>query len=143
MRWLRLHAMIAPFGVFAVTVFLLARSGKWSGWESLESAATLVDLGAVVYGMIAVLVERGVDMVFWALEQRQKRREKLQAEARAAGLAEGRAAGLAAGRVAGRVEGRAEGLAEERKRNEARMARISQRMGIPIEELLSQDDEAK
>ena len=139
MRWLRLHAMIAPFGVFAVTVFLLARSGKWSGWESLESAATLVDLGAVVYGMIAVLVERGVDMVFWALEQRQKRREKLQAEARAAGLAAGRAAGMAAGRA----EGRAEGLAEERKRNEARMARISQRTGIPIEELLSQDDEAK
>ena len=127
MRWLRLHAMIAPFGVFAVTVFLLARSGKWSGWESLESAATLVDLGAVVYGMIAVLVERGVDMVFWALEQRQKRREKLQAEARAEGLA----------------EGLAEGRAEERKRIEARMALISRETGIPIERLLPQDDEAK
>ena len=93
MRWLRLHAMIAPFGVFIVTVLLLARSGKWSGWESLESAATLVDLGAVIYAMVAVLVERGVRMVFWALEQRKKmieeRRKEGQAELIAEMLAEG------------------------------------------------------
>ena len=83
MRWIRLHAMVAPFGVFAVTLLLLARSGQWDGWESLEPAASLVDLAAVVYGMIAVLVERGVNMVFWALEQRKKRIEERKAEGRA------------------------------------------------------------
>ena len=83
MRWLRLHAMVAPFGVFAVTLLLLARSGQWGGWESLEPAASLVDLTAVVYGMIAVLVERGVRMVFWALDQRRQWREKRRNEAQA------------------------------------------------------------
>ena len=83
MRWLRLHAMVAPFGVFAVTLLLLARSGQWGGWESLEPAASLVDLAAVVYGMIAVLVERGVRMVFWALDERRKWREKRRNEAQA------------------------------------------------------------
>ena len=78
-----LHAMVAPFGVFAVTLLLLARSGQWGGWDSLEPAASLVDLAAVVYGMIAVLVERGVDMVFWALEQRRIRREERRNEAQA------------------------------------------------------------
>ncbi len=42
------------------------------GWESLDLAATLVDLGAVLYAMAAVLFERGVRMVFWALEERKK-----------------------------------------------------------------------
>ncbi len=83
MRWLRLHAMVAPFGVFAVTLLLLARSGQWGGWDSLEPAASLVDLAAVVYGMIAVLVERGVRMVFWALDQRRQWREKRRNEAQA------------------------------------------------------------
>ena len=44
-----------------------------------------MDLGAVLYGMVAMLMEGGTNMVFWALEQREKRRkehrEKLQAEA--------------------------------------------------------------
>ncbi len=83
MRWLRLHAMLAPFGVFAVTVLLVIRSGQWNGWESLESTASLVDLGAVLYGMIAVLAERGVRMVFWALDERRKWREKRREETRA------------------------------------------------------------
>ena len=56
--------------------------------ESLESAATLVDLGAVLYGMVAVLVERGVRMVFWALDERRKWREKRREEAMAEGQAE-------------------------------------------------------
>ena len=71
-RWLRRHAIAAPFGIFAATVLLAARSGQWAGWESLELAATLVDLGAVLYAMAAVLFERGVRMVFWALEERKK-----------------------------------------------------------------------
>lgn len=78
-RWLRLHALFAPFGVCAVTALLLAGSGKWAGRESLPSAASLVDLGAAVYGMLAVLAERSINMVFWALEQRRKRAQEREA----------------------------------------------------------------
>ena len=75
-RWLRRHAIAAPFGIFAVTVLLTVRSGQWGGWGSLGLAADMVDLGAVLYAMAAVLVERGANMVFWALEQRKKRIEE-------------------------------------------------------------------
>lgn len=71
-RWLRRHAVIAPFGIFAATLLLAIRAGRWDGWGSLELAANLVDLGAVLYGMVAVLVEGGIKMVFWALEERRK-----------------------------------------------------------------------
>ena len=97
-RWLRLHALFAPFGVCAVTALLLARSGQWAGWESLPAASSLVDLGAAVYGMVAVLTERSIDMVFWALEQRRKRakeREKELQDKLAQGMAEGIAQGQA------------------------------------------------
>lgn len=129
MRWLRLHAMIAPFGVFAVTVFLLARSGKWSGWESLESAATLVDLAVVVYGMIAVLVERGVDMVFWALEQRKKRREALEEQAMERGMAQGMERGMAQGRAQLLAELLDDGIPQTREDLE----RWAQEKGIPLD----------
>ena len=74
MRWLRLHALVAPFGIFAATVVLVyfRESGQWNGKSSLDLTADLVDLGAVLYAMAAVLVERGVAMIFWALEQRRK-----------------------------------------------------------------------
>ena len=97
-RWLRLHALFAPFGVCAVTALLLARSGQWAGWESLPAASSLVDLGAAVYGMVAVLTERSIDMVFWALEQRRKRakeREKELQDKLAQGMAQGQAQVLA------------------------------------------------
>ncbi len=71
-QWLRRHAIAAPFGVFATTALLVIRSGQWAGWGSLELAANLVELGAVLYGMAAVLVEGGIRMVFWALEERKR-----------------------------------------------------------------------
>lgn len=71
-QWLRRHAIAAPFGVFAATALLVIRSGQWDGWSSLELAANLVDMGAVLYGMVAVLAERGVRMIFWALEERKR-----------------------------------------------------------------------
>ena len=86
-RWLRLHALFAPFGVCAVTALLLAWSGQWAGRASLPAAASLVDLGAAIYGMIAVAVERSIFMVFWALEQRRKwaqEREQREREREAA-----------------------------------------------------------
>ena len=42
-----------------------------------------MDLGAVLYGMVAMLMEGGTNMVFWALEQREKRRKELQDKVRA------------------------------------------------------------
>ena len=87
-QWLRRHAIAAPFGIFAATALLIVRSGQWDGWQSLEMAATLVDLGAVLYAMVAVLVERGVNMVFWALEQKRKREKETNDKIRAGVVAE-------------------------------------------------------
>ncbi len=87
-RWLRSHAIAAPFGIFAATVLLVVRSGKWNGWEGLELASGLVDLGAVLYAMVAVLVERGVDMVFWALERKKQREQENKAKNQADVLAQ-------------------------------------------------------
>ena len=117
-RWLRLHAMMAPFGVFVATAILVHLSGKWSGWGSLNLAATLVDLGAVVYAMVAVLAERGVRMWFWALDQRRKWREQWRREARA------------------------EGRAEERQKTEAWLTQVAEKEGIPIERLLPPNGDA-
>ena len=55
-------------------------------------------------------------MIFWALAQRKKDREKIEAAARAKGMVEGRAEGIAEGRAEGIAEGRVEGRAEERDR---------------------------
>ena len=86
-QWLRRHAIAAPFGIFAATALLIVRSGQWDGWQSLEMAATLVDLGAVLYAMVAVLAERGVDMVFWALERKKQREQENKAKVQAELLA--------------------------------------------------------
>ena len=43
-RWLRRHAMVAPFGIFIATALLLyfAEQGQWQGRESWKLTATLV-----------------------------------------------------------------------------------------------------
>jgi len=115
--------MAAPFGVVITTGLLLARSGMWEGWESLESAAILVDLGAAVYGMAAVIAERGVRMVFWALDQRRKWREKWAKEAEDRGLA----------------RGLDQGRAEERDR----IAQAAKEKGIDITGLIPEEDDVK
>ena len=95
-QWIRRHAVLAPFGIFAATALLLyfAEQGQWRGRESWDLAAAMVDMGAVAYAMFAVLVDGGVHLMFYALqkrrewkEQREQEREQLRAEA----LAEGRA----------------------------------------------------
>lgn len=83
-------------------------SGSWKGTESLKLASSMVDLGAVLYGMIAVIVERGVRMIFWALDERRKWREKWRAEAQAEGRAEGQTELLTAALTAARAEGNQE-----------------------------------
>ena len=83
-RWVRYRAIAAPFGILAVTALLayLTESNSPRVAENLKHAASMVDLAVPIYAAIAVLVERGIVMVFWALEQRKKwRDERLAAQA--------------------------------------------------------------
>lgn len=129
-RWLRRHTVVAPFGIFAVTL-ALAWWERVLPWPSVGPAGTaeLVDLAAVIYGMIAVLTERGVRVMFWALDQRRQWRERWRQEARA----EGRATGLA--------EGRDQGRAEERAAMKSHLERVAREKGIDLDELLPRDKE--
>ena len=119
-QWLRRHAILAPFGIFAAAVLLMARSGQWDGWESLGLAAEMVDLGAVLYAMVAVLAERGVDMVFWALERKKQReQERKQRE------------------LENKVKNQAELLARLLEKgiiqNNQELEQLAQEMGIPFD----------
>lgn len=117
-RWLRRHVTAAPFGVLATTLLLTLywEGWQWHGRSSWDLANAQVDLAAVVYAAAAVLAERGVKVMFWALDQRRQWRDKWRAEA----VAEGRDEGIQLGRDEGRDEGiqlgrdqgRAEGLDE-------------------------------
>ena len=124
--WLRRHAMVAPFGIFATTLLLTCwlERWQWHGRASWEILAGQVDVGAVIYAMAAVLAERGVRLMFWALDERRKWRAKMRAEARAEGLAEGRADGLAEGRT------------EAEQRYERWLAQVAEDKGIPLSDLL-------
>ena len=105
-RWLRRHAVFAPFGIFVMTALMTYFTGTVGAntREFWKSAADMVDLGTVLYAMAAMSFEKGVDAVFWALEQRRKRRERYEAEAKAAGQAELIAALVAAGQEQGNQE---------------------------------------
>ena len=72
-RWLRLHAMVAPAGILATTLLLTywRQQWQWPWPDSLDRAADLTDIGTVIYAVIAVAVERGVNVIFWALEERK------------------------------------------------------------------------
>ena len=114
-RWLRRHAVLAPFGIFAATILLAIQSGQWEGWGSLGSAANLVDMGAVLYGMAAVLAERGVRMIFWALEERRKMIENRK--------------------MLGKAELVAEFLAEGIPQTNEQLERWARDKGIPLDKL--------
>ena len=91
--WFRRHAVFAPFGVFIATWLMCwSDTGDWRCWSDWSATSSLVDLAVIIYGMIAVLIEKGLDAMFWALEQRKKRiaryRAEMKAEARAEMLAE-------------------------------------------------------
>lgn len=130
--------MAAPFGIIVVTILLayIISPEEWPSREGLKSAASLVDLGAVIYAMIAVLVERGVRVMFWALDERRKWRAKWRAEARAEGHSEGRAEGHSEGRAEGQTEaltallevGRTEGNRDLQKL----IARVAKEKGISL-----------
>ena len=112
---MRLHAMIAPAGILATTLLLTywRQQWQWPRPDSLDRAADLTDIGTVIYAVIAVAVERGVNMIFWALEERKKRRERI----------------------------RAEGRAEAEQRYENWLAKVAEARGIPLDELLPPQQE--
>lgn len=129
-RWLRRHVTFAPFGIFTATLLLACwlSQWEWQGKATWELAAGQVDLGAVVYAMVAVLAERGVRLMFWAWDQRKKWRAQMRAEARAEGLAEGREAG------------REEGRAKTAQRYDTWLAKVAEERGIELAELLPPEE---
>ena len=100
-RWLRRHAMVTPFGAAVVTWLLsaLIGGGPWLFWHDLETVKSMAGVGTIAYGMVAVLGEGGIKLVFWAIDERRKKltareidtltdvREQLQKEQDAAGVA--------------------------------------------------------
>ena len=121
-RWLRRHAMVAPFGIFAATMLVTwyVEQGQWQGPASWRVAGSLVDLGTVFYMMAAVGVERSIRFMFWALEQHQKWRARMREEGRAEGVAIGRAQAEAA----------------TARRYEDWLAKVAKERGIELAELL-------
>lgn len=83
--WVARHALFAPWGILATTYALTAYV-KAVGWNILSDRANLVtmsdmvDLGIVVYGCGASIVEVFIGMAFYALEQRKKRIEQRKRE---------------------------------------------------------------
>ncbi len=105
-KWAARHALFAPWGILAATCALAALAGsvRWNAWDSLISVSDMVDLGIVVYAAGASLAEVIIRMAFYAIEQRQKQREKIRKEAMEAGLQEGMQVGLQEGMQVGRQE---------------------------------------
>ena len=100
-RWLRRHAMLTPFGAAVATWLLsaLIGGGRWLFWHDLGSLKSMAGVGTIAYGMVAVLGEGGIKLVFWAIDERRKKltareidtltavRERLEREQDAAGVA--------------------------------------------------------
>ena len=138
-RWVRLHAMAAPPGILAITLLLTYwRQGwQWRWPDSLDRAADLVDIGTVIYAVIAVAVERGVNVIFWALEERKKRRERNRAELEA--LIQARVEAQARDQEKLRAEGRA----ETEQRYESWLSKVAEEKGIPLADLLPPQEPAR
>lgn len=73
-------------------------------------------------------------MIFWALEERKKRRERNRAELEAEIQARVEAQAQAQGKL--RAEGRAEGQAETAQRYEEWLAKVAEERNIPLADLL-------
>ena len=121
MRWPRRHALALPFGACGVTALLtwLTTGGQGDLAANLKVAADMVDLGAAIYGMVAVTIEGGVRRMFWAWEKHQAVKESLREE--------------------GRQEGREEARQETEQRYMPVLKRVAQEKGITVAELLEQE----
>ena len=115
LRWPRRHAIATPFGVFAATALLTQWiSGQWLVPDNGKLAADLVPLAGIIYGMMALTVEGGVRLMFWAWEKHQAVRESL------------------------REEGRAEMRSAVKQRDQV-LSRMAEEKGLTLEELLKQE----
>ena len=123
MRWPRRHLLAAPFGACGVTALLtwLTTGGQGDLAANLKVAADMVDLGAAIYGMVAVTIEGGVRRMFWAWEKHQAVKESLREE--------------------GRVEGSKAGRKAERAAMQAHLEKVSKETGIPLTRLLPPQSE--
>ena len=97
-RWLRHHVIAAPIGVGLITAGLawLAQTevaGQPSSVTYLKTAASMAYLATVTYAFIAALVEGGISMGLWALDERRDRLERAKNEGREQGREEGRKEG--------------------------------------------------
>ena len=143
---LAIHAILAPFGIF-VTTWLLSvpgrGQGEWDVWNGIPALAVLVDLGAVVYAMAAVIVDLGGRTVFWAWEQWKKDRQRRDELVRASLLNEFRDEWLAGLRSELRAELgselRAELSSEFRAGEKQRLADFLNKGGT-VEEWLQEPD---
>ena len=124
--WLPRHVAVAPFGVFLISLLLglWSEGGQWQSDKIMEAAAKFVDLAAVIYGMIAVSVERGGRLMFWALDQRRQWREKWRKE------------------IEDEVRAETEReIREEYSRLESHLVQVAREEGIPLERLMPPNKE--
>ena len=135
-QWIRYHVVFAPFGILAVTALLtyLTAPEPWSIRQGLNQAATQVDLAVPIYAALAALAERGIAMIFWALEQRKKWREE-RLEALAARDAAVREQVRDEVRTEVRDEAMAEARAEVARDMAARLEQWARERGISPDDL--------
>ena len=117
MQWPRRHALAFPFGASAATALLiyLTTGGQGTLAANLAVAADMVDLAALIYGMVAVTIEGGVRLMFWAWEKHKAVREAL----------------------------REEGRQESEQRYLPVLKRVAQERGITVAELLAEEKESQ
>ncbi len=96
--WQVRHFAASPFGAGLMTWFW---TGQLRFWEHWDAVAEMASLGAISYGIIAVLAEGGFRL-FYTLSQIGKDKERREREL-----------------VEIRAQGQADGAAEERKRWQA------------------------
>ena len=105
--WASVHARILPFGS-AIGTYLVAKlagNGEWAFWRNWDALMEAAGLGVIFHGIAAVvLMEGGIKMGLYVVDQWKADRARMRAESRAEGLAEGRAEG--------RTEGRSEALSQ-------------------------------
>ena len=107
----------APIGIGLITAGLawLAQTeieGQTGSVTYLKSAASVAYLSTLTYAFIAALVEGGISVGLWALDERRDRLERAKAEGREEGRKEGRTTAvneyedkLAAARERAKAEG--------------------------------------
>ena len=129
-NWQLLHFAATPFGIALTTIVTthLRYPTVRPAIANFDGMASLVSIGAVYYGMIAVVAELGGRTVFWALAQWQKDREAARRERRRRSARD---------RAAGRAEGQRDIIAtmwgsSQSDEERTRIRRIAEAHGIAL-----------